>query len=424
MDLIKRAITCLLVVCLLATPVLACGGETQSETKEIRIGVIGPTFYVQGQHHRYGAEMAAEEINKAGGISIGEDTYRIKLFFANSNELLSVTDAANAMERLISVNRVSFVMGGIRTEAVQAMQDIAMDNKVIFLGSGAAAVELCTRVTENYDRYKYWFRVAPVNSDHLGHVSFQMLGMVAAAVAQKTGNTPRVAIFAEQAVWTDPIVAAAQANIPLMDMEVAGTWRVSATATDVTSELTAIRNAGANVIFTALSGPVGRHYVQKWGELEIPAASVGINVEAQDAGLKALPTKGNYETTLNMYARVNLTEKTIPFYDTFVDRFGEPPTYNAGTYEAMYVLKEAIERAGTLDPDSVVEEIEKTDRISPAGRITFDDSHDIVWSPGYVTTVGIQWLDGEMHCVWPPADGSWEDVSYEGVVPYKLPPWM
>jgi len=343
--------------------------------------------------------------------------------------MLSVPDAATAMERLITVDNVDFVVGGFRTEAVFAMQDIAMDYEKIFLGTGAGSPELNTRVADDYDTYKYWFRVTPVNSTYLGMVDFQLLGMVAAYIGALPA-APKVALLAEEAVWADPIVAAANAYLPAMGMEIVGTWRPSPTATSVSAELSAIEEAGANIIFTTISGPVGIPYARQWGELEIPAASVGINVEAQKKGfLDATGGFGNYEMTMNTLARVNITDETIPFFDTFVDRFGEFPTYNAGSYEALYILKAAIERAGTLDSDALVVELENTDRTGAAGRIVFMGTdtvtpHDLTWGPGYVTALGTQWQDGELKAVWPPPGGEWEGVVYEGAVGYVLPPWV
>ena len=58
-------------------------------------------------------------------------------------------------------------------------------------------------------------------------------------------------------MWTEAIVKAAQANLPKMNMEVVGLWQPSAVATDVTAELAAIDRAGADIVFTVLSGPVG-----------------------------------------------------------------------------------------------------------------------------------------------------------------------
>ena len=128
---------------------------------------------------------------------------------------------------------------------------------------------------------------------------------------------------------------------------------------------------------------------------------------------------------MNTFAKgVKITDQTVPFFNTFVDRFGQFPTYNAGTYEALFILQDAIEAAGTVDSDAVVVELEKTDYTGTAGRIVFDGNHDIIWGPGYVTALGIQWRDGEMLAVWPPADGSWDGVAYEGVVEYELPPWV
>ena len=412
-----------LAVCL-ALMVTSCGGG--GAANEIKIGVVGPMNFAQGEHHWYGAQLAAEEINAAGGIDVGGESYNIKLVQVDSNEILSVTDAASAVERAITSDKVHFLVGGFRTESVFAMQEVAMDNKTIFLGCGAATKELCTAVTDDYDRYKYWFRVTPINNNYLGQVDFMLLGLVAAELAEECGvETAKVAILAEKLEWADAIVNAAGAFLPAMGMEIVGTWRPSDTAEDVTAELTAIEDAGAHIIFTTFSGPVGITYARQWGEKKIPAASVGINVEAQKEGFwESTNQFGEYDMTLNTYARVKVTEETIPFIDRFVLRAGEFPTYNAGTYEALYILQEALERAGSLDSDAVVAALENTDHDGTVGKIVFDEAHDVKWGPGYVTGLGVQWQNGEMECVWPPADGSWEGVVYEGTVDYVLPPWV
>ena len=130
---------CLLLVALVLP---ACGPPAAGNT--IKIGVIGPMQFVQGEHHWWGAEMARDEINKAGGVTLDGEKYLIELIQADSNEILSTTDAAAAMERLITVDGADFVIGGFRTEAVFPMQEVAMDNKTIFLDCGAATLELCT----------------------------------------------------------------------------------------------------------------------------------------------------------------------------------------------------------------------------------------------------------------------------------------
>ncbi len=423
MKIVSKLAIILLIACLVMMGV-SCGDE--EEANELKVGVIGPMQFQMGEHHWMGATLAADEINAAGGIQVGEDSYQIKLVQVDSNELVSVPDAASAAEEAISVDNVDVLIGTIRSEAALAVQEVAMDYETIFMVCGSSETAMSEKVAEDYDRYKYWFRITPVNNTALGNLNFLLVGAVAQKIGAELMMAPKLAVFAEKASWTEAIVAAAQAYLPPQGIEVVGVWQPSDKATDVTAELTAIEAAGANMIMTALSGPVGIPYSRAWEELQIPAASVGINVMAQaDDFFVNTGGFGNYEMTLNSLARdVALTEKTLPFIEAFIAETGEMPTYNAGTYDALYVLKEAIERADSVDMDDIVVELENTDYNSVAGRIVFDDNHDVTWGPGYVTALGVQWQDGELKGVWPPADGSWNGVAYEGIVDYQLPPWV
>lgn len=394
--------------------------------KELKIGVIGPMQFQMGEHHWLGATLAADEINAAGGVQVGDDPYDIVLVQVDSNELVSVTDAASAAEEAITVDNVDFLIGTIRSEAAVAVQEVAMDYQTIFLVCGSSETKMADKVAEDYDRYKYWFRVTPVNNTNLAQLNFLLVGMVAQEIVAELVMPPKLAIMAEKASWTEAIVAAANAYLPPQGIEIVGVWQPSDKATDVTAELTAIKDSGANMIMTALSGPVGIPYARAWEELQVPAASVGINVMAQaDDFFENTGGLGNYETTLNIYARdVAITDETLPFIEAFIEEQGEAPTYNAGTYDAVYLLKDTIEAVGSLDADELVVELENTDYVGTAGRLVFDDKHDVTWGPGFITALGVQWQDGELKGVWPPADGSWNDVVYDGVVNYELPSWV
>ncbi|MDP1990148.1 MAG: ABC transporter substrate-binding protein [Syntrophales bacterium] len=405
--------------------------------RTIKIGVIGPMNFVQGKGHWNGAVMAAEEINAKGGVQVGKEKMKIELIKSDSNEFLNLTDATNAMERLITSDKVDFIVGGFRTEAVLAMQDIAMDNKKIFMGAGAAHPELCLRVAKDYNRYKYFFRVTPFNSNYLVRTSFAHMGFVG-EILKKELNLPavKVAIVAEKAVWVDPMIEAAKGVIPKMGMEVVGTWRPSAVATDVTAELAAIQQSGANLIFTTFSSSVGIPFARQAGELKIPAVQVGINVEAQKDGFwEATKGMGNYVLTTNTFIRgVEYNELTKPFVEGYYKRFGEVPTYTADTHTAIVEsLVPSIEALGSLDADKIVAHLENREYLSPAGKVKYEKdaqgrpTHDLTWGPGYLTSLGAQWQDGKMVGVWP---NKWvaapgvPEVTYKGIVPYKIPPWM
>lgn len=90
----------------------------------------------------------------------------------------------------------------------------------------------------------------------------------------------------------------------------------------------------------------------------------------------------------------------------------------SSTYQAVYTLVEAIERAGSIDPDAVAAALEETDIIGVYGRVRFDENHQIIPSldpeEGAVPQI-IQWQDGKRETVFPPVITTSE---------LKLPPWM
>jgi branched-chain amino acid transport system substrate-binding protein len=394
----------------LAAFACAAVGTSGAQAQTIKIAILGPMAFVQGENHWAGAEMARDEINKAGGISVGGKRMQIELIRADTNEMTSVPDATNAVERVITRDKADFLIGGFRSEAVLAMQEAAMDYKKIFLGAGAAHSKLGANVEANYERYKYWFRYTPTKDVDLARTLFAVMASIAQQVrAELKTDTPKVALLAEKAVWTEGLIGAAQKNLPAMKMEVVG-----ATATDVTAELSAIDRSGAQIVFTMLSGPVGISVGRQMGERNMKAVAWGINVEGQkDEFWKAAAGKAQFVSTLDTYAEVEMTPKTVPFVQAFKKRFGKAPTYNAATYDAIMFLKANIEQVGSLDADKLVAAMEKAEHVGTGSIVTFDKRHDLVWAVGKTAGIAVQWQDGQKVPFWPP--------NVKGMKPFKLP---
>jgi branched-chain amino acid transport system substrate-binding protein len=395
----------------LAALTLALGAQAQT----IKIAILGPMAFVQGENHWAGAEMARDEINKAGGINVGGKRMQVELIRADTNEIQSVPDATNAIERVITRDKADFLIGGFRSEAVLAMQEVAMDYKKIFLGAGAAHSKLGINVEQNYERYKYWFRVTPVKDVDLVRTLFAVMGSIGQQIrTELKTDVPKVAILAEKAVWTEALVAAAQKNLPGMKMEVVGTWQPSATATDVTAELSAIDRTGAQIVFTMLSGPVGISVGRQMGERGMKAVAWGINVEAQkDEFWQAAAGKAQFVSTLDTMAEVEITPKTVPFVKAFKARYKKSPTYNAATYDAIMILKSAIEQAGSTNADKLVPVLEKIEHVGVSGTQSWDKRHDLIWAIGKTAGIAVQWQDGKKVPFWPP--------QVKGMQPFKMP---
>src|SRR3990170_2599533 len=164
-----------LIIGLAAAFALASGAWGQN----IRIAIRGPIAFVQGENHWAGAEMARDEINRSGGIAVGGAKRQIELIRIDTNEIQNISDATNAIERAIARDRADFLIGGFRSQAVLAMQEVADVHNKIFLGAGAAHPQLGAKVEQDYNRFKYWFRVSPLQAGALVKVSFAVLGVVA-----------------------------------------------------------------------------------------------------------------------------------------------------------------------------------------------------------------------------------------------------
>jgi branched-chain amino acid transport system substrate-binding protein len=423
-----------LVVCLTIFMMVTVGHAKET----IKIGYIGPLKFPVGEECSLTVSIAVEEINAAGGVKLGGKMHKIEFIKVDSNEMHSLPDAVNAMERIITADKVDFIIGGYRSEAVLAMQEVVADHKVIWLNGYIGSPEPATRVVKDYNRYKYYFRFSNLNSIHQNKMGFNELLMVAETVRAKIGiKKPRVAILGEKVLWVDPVVNLALKSIPENGMEVAGVWRPSFFAEDVTAELTAIKNAGAHIIYFMSCGPVGAVVSKQWGELQIPAALIGLNCQAMtDRILETTGGLNNYEASLSCFGEADITPKTVPFIRKIKKVYGYTPTCCGTLYDAVYVLKDAIERAGTLDTDAMITALEKTNYLGVWGRIAFtpkDDpqfGHDIVFGPRNAINPVIQWIDGKASVVWPDGnaflgtDKSWVGVRYKGSKDYQLPPWV
>ena len=417
----------LMVTAAAAASAAALNRTAHAAGKPIKIGVVGPMKYVQGEHGWYGAEIAAEEINADGGIDVNGVKHPVELVRIDTNEILSTVDATSAIERAITVSKVDYLVGGASSTAIMAMQDVAMDYKKIFLiGGSGSHPEITARVAKNYKRYKYFFRPAPPSATYLVGMVVENVEELARIVRRDLGIArPKVAMLFEEAKWLDSQIPEYQRIFPEKGMDVVGLWRMSLKDLDVSAQLGAIRNAGAQIVVAMTSGPVAIPVYRQIGELQIPVALTGINVEAE--GAKFWSATGGSAAYMGVTAtspRVAFTARSMPFHEKFERRYGMPAILTAGSYNSILLLAEAIQRAKSTDADAVVVELEKTDFDGTQGRIVFDKNHDVRYGAGYAGAAAVQWLppDGKQAIWWATkrADGS----AVPGVVDYQLPPWM
>jgi len=404
----------------------------------IKIGVIRNLF-VQGDGMEEASIMAAEDINDAGGIS-GR-----KVIVAFGDEGTEATTGVAEITRLITVEDVDFLTGGFRTEIVIPMKEVAMDYQKIFIITGAATTELFNskgsytmpdykdNVEGNYERYKYMFRVMPPNSSLLftGCLIPYLADHLVPMLGGSEEEPVKVAAVIENLAWCDLIATIYDGAFPLafpptMEKVRDKSWRPGHLDTDFSSILTAIEDRGAELIIHVFSGEAGLAYVKQWGEMEIPAVTIGIDVLSQNSDMWTdTDGKCEYEAFISSPPRVNLTAGLIPWWDRYVERWGHDPVYTSlGAYDAIFTLKFGIETAGSLDSDDIVVALEGSERDTLMGRGSFDKYHDVLIIDSYpmnehkewVTPLIVQWRDGQREVLFP------FERTYS--TEYEFPPWI
>lgn len=396
--------------------------------KPIVIGAPLSTSFVYGWDAWRAMTLAIEEINAAGGVNVGGTKRPFKLEIIDTRDLepgVPVSEALLAVEKLILEKNADFIMGGpVRSEAgLAAMDLLSKHKKISILTTGVLTPKYHARVAENYDKYKYLFRIT-------GEAKWIAVGEQIPAlvgIGEKFGLN-RVYIMIQ-----DVAHARAFGGIFAKVMAKKG-WTViggkpeiyPTGATDFSMGLLKARREKAQVIIICMDMPESSILLKQWYDMKVPALPFGsIIAAAEQPGFwKATEGKGEY-TLANVVnagnAPSNASDWTMKFVNAYKKMWGlEPEGYGtSSSYMAVYVLKNAIEKAGTLDSDAVVAALEKTDMMGVYGRIRFDPkSHQVIPSldpnEGAVGTI-FQWQAGKRVVVFPQSIAMGE---------IQLPPWM
>ena len=131
-----------------------------------------------------------------------------------------------------------------------------------------------------------------------------------------------------------------------------------------------------------------------------PAPERGDAVRGSAASLRAA-------ARLDRFAALAVTERTLPFVDAFVKKYGNTPSYAGYTaYDEVYIIADAIKRAGATESDKLVTAMEATDFVGTIGRVQFlpkgdPKVHGLRTGKGFITGLFLQWQDGKQVNIWP-----------------------
>jgi branched-chain amino acid transport system substrate-binding protein len=416
------------IVVFVVTIMFAVSFPSTSGAKPIVIGAPLSLNFVHAWTGHRGMQLAIEEINAKGGVNVGGKMRPFKLEVMETRDLepgVPVSEALLAVEKLILDKKADFIMGGpVRSEAGMAAQDlIAKYKKVSILTTGVLTPAYHARVAKNYDKLKYLFRLT-------GEAKWMVGGELIPALLglEKEFGLNRMFIMIQ-----DVAHARAGGGIIAKVMRKKG-WNVIGQpevyptgSGDFSMGLLQVMKKKAQVLFIWMDMPETSILLRQWSAMKVPALPFGsiIGAGEQPGFWKATEGKGEYclANVVNAgNAPSNASPWTMKFYRAYTKRWKvEPEAYGASSsYMGPYVLKDAIERAGTIKSDAVVAALEKTDmKETVYGRIRFDPkSHQVIPSTdpkeGAVGTI-FQWQAGKRVVVFP------KSIATGKIL---LPPWM
>ncbi len=371
----------------------------------IKIGVLSPFKTPSGEDQMNGAKMAEEDLNAKGGI-MGR---KIELVFGNTE--YKPEKGVMAFKKLVLEDKCDLVIGTCSSGVAKAVMDQMARYKKLFIPTGAASEALSDLLKSDPKKFKYWFRVMHLSGD----LSTAVHDFVYNLPVKKIG-AKRMAIMAENALWTRGMVKSAEAFFKEKGLEIVYSEFFDTETKDFTPIFTKIINAKAEFIYEISAHVDGAIYIKQWFDLKGPMIGGVSGTGVTDRYWKDCGGKAETETVVVYVPRAPMTPKTVDFYDRYVAKFKLGPGYPTGySYDVLHIYKEAVEKAKSTNPDKLVPILEKTDYTGVAGRYVFDELHNPRYGEGYRQLPVAQWRkDGSRVVVWPKKMATGE---------YELPSW-
>lgn len=375
----KKMLCAVTAMGMFALAVTGCGGSASSDT--IKLGAnleMTGTNATFGQSATNGAKLAIKEVNAKGGV-LGK---KISLVVADNKS--EAAEAANAMQKLISQDKVLGVIAPIASSSVIAGAQVNMDAKVLAISPTASNPKVTVDPATGKTR-DYLFRAAFIDP-------FQ--GSVMANFATKTLKAKTAALYIDNSSdYAKGLGQFFKETFIKNGGTIVAEEAYLAKDTDFKSTLTKIKATSPDIVFVPGYYQEVGMIVKQGREIGIKAAILG--GDGWDSA--KLPEIAGAEALNNtFFANHYSPDDNSPAIKTFVDaykaEYGETPdAFAALSYDATMMIIEAIKRAGSEDTVKIKDELAKTkDYQAVSGVITLNDTHDAVKS-----AVVIEMKDGK-----------------------------
>lgn len=335
-------------------------GCAKKDEKEIKIGVLLPltgSAAVWGENAKMGLEIALEEVNQGGGVK-GK---KVKLIIEDSQS--DPSKAVSALQKLISTDKVSVIIGDIASSSVLAMAPIAEKAKVVLLSPGASNPDIS-------QAGEYIFR---------NWQSDALEGEIDAKFAYEHLGYRKTVVLNVNNAYGNGLKEVFEKSFQGLGGKILASESFEQGATDMRSQLNKIRNLKIDAIY--MPG-----YPPEMARLLIQAKEMGIkrpflSVQAFDDP-KILETAKEAAEGV-MFSVPKPPNLSNPFVKNFIGRykqkFSRDPGVTSDTgYDALRIVVWAMNQAGTSAEEVRHQLLTLKDFPGAAGLTSFDKNGDVI----------------------------------------------
>ncbi|MDB5775016.1 MAG: receptor family ligand binding region family protein 18 [Herbaspirillum sp.] len=354
-----------LIAAALAIP--ASAASAQEITLGASVQLTGPVANT-GRYYRDAYQLAIDKINAAGGAKIAGKAHKLtlKLYDNQSDVNLSVRQYT----QLVSQDKVNLLLGPFASNFALADSAVSEKYKVPMVQGGGASDQIFSR------KFKYIFGTLAPASNYFGS-TVEMLKQL------KPAPKSVALLYADDAFD----VSVADGTRPMLKkagFEVAMDERYSTNATDFNSLLSQIKSKNVDVVLVAGHETEILNFVRQAKSLAAAPKlySFTVGVPSEDFR-KALGKDADYAFGMTAWLpSADLKDRWFgdaqKFAAEYKAKFGYEPDYHAASGVAdVEALVQAMEDAGSADPQKVRDALAKVKFDSLYGPIAFNPQGQI-----------------------------------------------
>jgi branched-chain amino acid transport system substrate-binding protein len=328
----------------LAAALTVVGTASFAAEKQLDIGVsdaLTGGAAVYGLPQSNAVQMAAEEINAAGGIKVGDDTYMLNVIAYDDKA--NPTEASNAVRKLIDRDGVKFILGFCCSGATGAVASFIENEDAVMLVGNAAERSITTREISNLVRTR-------PPADYTGAAAGTF-------VAEK--GHKRVAVLGALDVgFYASYVDAFEKELSKTGGEIVTRESFGLKDRDMTPQLTKIREMGPDAILVVGYVEPAAFIYRQAVELGIDVPRYGFTSGSEEQFLRVATSEqmeGVWDLRPTELTLLSASDNGIAYHKNYSEKFGIAPSPSSPyAYDQTYALKDAIEAAGTVEDTEAV----------------------------------------------------------------------